>query len=122
MGIFKGEFKEGVTLNPAVFREYDIRGIAGQDFDQDDIVRLGRAFATDLKAHGLSRAIVGRDSRTSSPAYRDALVAGLTAGGVDVTDIGEVTTPIFYFARVHLGIEGGAMITASHNPAEFNGF
>lgn len=69
-----------------------------------------------------TQVVVGRDNRESSPAMRDAVVRGLLAAGCRVVDIGTVITPAFYFARVHLGIDGGVMITASHNPAEFNGF
>ncbi len=109
-------------INPSVFREYDIRGLVDVDFTADGVQSLGKAFGTYLLQHGASQALLGWDSRSSSPAYRDAITAGLLSTGVDVIDIGEVTTPIFYFARIHFNIDGGAMITASHNPAEYNGF
>ncbi len=109
-------------MNPTIFREYDIRGIVDEDISPDGVVLLGRAFGSYLRQHGLEQAVLGWDSRASSPPYRDALTEGLTSTGIDVLDIGEVTTPIFYWARVHYQLEGGAMITASHNPAEYNGF
>ncbi len=109
-------------MNPTIFREYDIRGIVDEDISPDGVVLLGKAFGTYLRQNGLSQAVLGWDSRASSPPYRDALSEGLTSTGIDVLDIGEVTTPIFYWARVFYQLEGGAMITASHNPAEYNGF
>lgn len=109
-------------MNPTIFREYDIRGVVDVDITLDGVVRLGQAFGTYLQQHGLDQALLGWDTRASSPAYRKALTEGLTSTGVNVLDIGQVTTPIFYWARVHYAVEGGAMITASHNPAEYNGF
>lgn len=109
-------------INPAVFREYDIRGLVDKDFTVPGITLLGKAFGTYLLDHQASQALLGWDSRSSSPEFRDAMTEGLLSTGVDVIDIGQVTTPIFYFARLHFNIEGGVMITASHNPAEYNGF
>ncbi|MCL6561427.1 MAG: phosphomannomutase/phosphoglucomutase [Firmicutes bacterium] len=111
-----------MQINPSIFREYDIRGVVDQDFDLEGVRRLGQAFAAYLLQEGIREAVVGWDSRASSPALRDAIIDGLTACGVDVLDIGEVTTPIFYFAYQHYGFSGGVMVTASHNPAEYNGF
>lgn len=110
------------SINPTVFREYDIRGLVDQDFTLEGVSQLGKAFGTYLLDHGASQALLGWDSRSSSPAFRDAMTEGLLSTGVDVIDIGQVTTPIFYFARIHFNIDGGVMITASHNPAEYNGF
>ncbi|MCL8208104.1 MAG: phosphomannomutase/phosphoglucomutase [Actinomycetia bacterium] len=109
-------------MNPTVFREYDIRGVVDQDITVDDVCRLGRAWGTYLRRQGRDTAVLGYDTRASSPAFRDAMTEGLVATGIHVVDIGTVTTPIFYWSRIHLGIDGGVMITASHNPAEFNGF
>jgi phosphomannomutase/phosphoglucomutase len=109
-------------MNPTVFREYDIRGVVDQDITVDDVRRLGRAWGTYLRRQGRDTAVLGYDTRASSPAFRDAMTEGLVATGIHVVDIGTVTTPIFYWSRIHLGIDGGVMITASHNPAEFNGF
>lgn len=109
-------------MNPSVFREYDIRGVVGTDIRVEDVERLGQAWGTYLLSQGADRALVGADTRASSPAFRDALERGLMATGIHVIDIGTVVTPIFYWARLHYEVDGGVMITASHNPAEFNGF
>lgn len=111
-----------MLLSPEIFREYDLRGIVDKDITPAGVEQLGMAFGTYLQDFGLTQCLVGWDSRASSPAYRDALTKGLVSTGIDVIDIGQVTTPIFYFARIHYNIEGGVMITASHNPAEYNGF
>ncbi len=111
-----------MRLNPSIFREYDLRGLVDQDIQPEGVEQLGKAFGTYLQNFGLTECLLGWDSRASSPTYRDAVTQGLLATGIQVIDIGQVTTPIFYFARVHYGIEGGIMITASHNPAEYNGF
>ncbi len=105
-----------------VFRAYDIRGVVDIDFDEQWVTRLGKACGTYFIRRGIRSAVVGHDCRHSSPAYHDALVAGLLATGVDVTSIGMVPTPVLYFAVKHLNRQGGIMITASHNPPEYNGF
>jgi len=105
-----------------VFRAYDIRGIVGQDFDADWVEDLGRACGAYFLAHGQARAVVGRDCRLTSPGFQERLVAGLTSTGVDVLILGMVPTPVCYFAIRHLGFAAGVMITASHNPSEYNGF
>ncbi len=111
-----------VRINPAIFREYDIRGVIGEDITPAVAGSIARAYAVYLAKDGVREVIVGRDNRASSPSLRDAVVEGLTSSGCHVVDVGTVITPIFYFARVHYGIDGGVMITASHNPPEFNGF
>ncbi|MGO9691247.1 MAG: phosphomannomutase/phosphoglucomutase [Syntrophobacteraceae bacterium] len=105
-----------------VFREYDIRGIVGTEITDPDVSALGRAFGTYMAREGKRRVVVGRDCRLSSDRYRDLLVGGLLQSGMDVVDIGVCPTPVFYFAIRHLDREGGMMITASHNPPEYNGF
>ncbi len=109
-------------VNPTVFRAYDIRGIVDKDFDENWVERLGRACGQYFLSRGVSRAVIGMDCRASSPAYNKALTRGLTSTGVDVINIGQVGTPVLYFAVVHLKTRGGIMITASHNPPEYNGF
>ncbi len=110
----------------AIFREYDIRGVFGQDLTPEVAERVTRAFAVYLRTQTPGEdplpVVVGHDNRSSSPVLHRAVVDALVASGCEVTDIGLVTTPVFYFARVHLGIDGGVMITASHNPPEYNGF
>src|SRR3989338_6582294 len=105
-------------MNHTIFREYDLRVDAAADFSDDVVERLGQAYATLMKGGPV---VVGRDNRLSSPRIHRALINGLTASGSRVTDLGEVSTPMFYFARTHLKIEGGLMITASHNAAPQNG-
>ena len=109
-------------MKKEIFREYDIRGIVGKDFDMADVETLGQGYGTYLHQHGGGRAVIGRDCRLSSPDVRDALVKGLIRAGVHVTDVGTCPTPVFYFALHHLKADGGLMITASHNPPEYNGF
>ncbi|MCJ7594353.1 MAG: phosphomannomutase/phosphoglucomutase, partial [Desulfobacterales bacterium] len=109
-------------MKKEIFREYDIRGIVGKDFDMADVEKLGQGYGTYLHRHGGSRAVIGRDCRLSSPDIRDALIKGFVRAGVHVTDVGTCPTPVFYFALRHLKADGGLMITASHNPPEYNGF
>ncbi|MGQ9485278.1 MAG: phosphomannomutase/phosphoglucomutase [Desulfosoma sp.] len=109
-------------MDPKAFREYDIRGLVDKEIHDEDVVRLGQAFATYLAPYGRRRVVVGRDCRLSSERYRDLLVKGMFSGGLDLVDVGVCPTPLFYFAIRHLGREGGVMITASHNPPQYNGF
>jgi len=111
------------SINPAIFREYDVRGYVGQDLDDSVFERMGRAFAAYLRERsGASPScVVGRDNRDSSLSYSDAFIKGLQAAGCDVTDIGLCTTPEIYFANSFLKTTGGAAITASHNPPKYNG-
>jgi phosphomannomutase / phosphoglucomutase len=112
-----------MTVASAIFRQYDIRGIVGQDLTIESARLIGRAYAAHLAAEGLIGAVaVGRDNRPSGAALRDALVEGLTSSGLDVVDIGVVPTPLLYWALHHVGVAGGIQITGSHNPPEYNGF
>jgi phosphomannomutase/phosphoglucomutase len=105
-----------------IFREYDIRGITGSEIADSDVLTLGRAFGTYMERQGKRRIVVGRDCRLTSDRFRELLVEGLLGSGMDVVDVGVCPTPLFYFAIRHLDREGGIMITASHNPPEYNGF
>ena len=109
-------------MNPQVFREYDIRGIVERDFDDDFVVNLGRAYATMLKRAGKATITLGRDCRLSSDRLFGLLSDGLLQSGINVVDIGVVPTPLLYFSVIHWRMDGGAMITGSHNAAEYNGF
>jgi len=109
-------------MNHEMFREYDIRGIAGQDMTEEDVLLIGQGIGTFLVRNGARAITVGRDCRISSDAYARQLIAGLRATGCDVTDIGVCPTPVLYFSIQHLQMEGGVMVTASHNPGEYNGF
>ena len=109
-------------INPEIFREYDIRGIADKDLTSPVIEALGRAFAFYIKEKGVTSATVGYDARLSSPRLCDDICRGLVSGGINVTVIGLCPTPVLYFSLFHLNPGAGVMITGSHNPAEFNGF
>jgi phosphomannomutase/phosphoglucomutase len=109
-------------MNRQVFREYDIRGVVENDFDDDFIIKLGRAYATILIEAGKHTITLGRDCRLSSDALRNRLLEGLLPAGIEVVDIGVVPTPLLYFSVIHWKMDGGAMITGSHNAAEYNGF
>jgi phosphomannomutase/phosphoglucomutase len=109
-------------MNPSIFREYDIRARVGLDLTAEEVFHLGRALATYFRRQGKQRLVVGRDCRLSSPEWSEQLVGALTAGGCRVVDIGVCPTPVLYFAIRHLEAEGGVIVTASHNPPDFNGF
>ncbi len=112
-----------MALAAGIFRQYDIRGIVGDDLTAETAAALGGAYAAFLAERGVQGSVaVGRDNRPSGDALRDALVNGLTAAGVSVVDIGIVPTPINYWALHHLDVIGGIQITGSHNPPEYNGF
>jgi len=110
------------VINPAIFREYDIRGVADRDYDVDFARLLGRAYATLVAARGARRVSVGRDCRLTSEKYAAALRDGLRAGGLDVVDLGMCPTPLLYFSLFHLDLDGGIQVTGSHNPPDHNGF
>jgi phosphomannomutase/phosphoglucomutase len=111
------------SIPAGIFRQYDIRGIVGRDLTRDVARAIGRAFAVYASEKGIRGAVaVGRDNRPSGPELRDGLVAGLTAVGYDVVDIGVVPTPLLYWALHNLEVIGGIQITGSHNPPEYNGF
>ncbi len=105
-----------------LFREYDLRGIVGTELTEDLAERVGRAYSTYVSTRGVTTISVGRDGRLSSPALHKALLKGLLAGGLDVVDIGICTSPLVYFSLFTLPVDGGIMITGSHNAAEYNGF
>jgi phosphomannomutase/phosphoglucomutase len=109
-------------MDKTIFREYDIRGVVGKDLTSEDAKIIAKAYAEYLQEFGVNEVIVGRDNRLSSLEFQKNVIEGLISYGCRVIDIGEVTSPIFYFARVFYKIDGGIMITASHNPKEYNGF
>ena len=110
------------SVKQEIFRAYDIRGIVDRDFDEEWVEMLGRACGTFFLQRGRRQAVVGHDCRHSSPGYQSAMIRGLLATGVDVLFINMVPTPVFYYAVKKFNREAGVMITASHNPPEFNGF
>lgn len=108
--------------NPAIFREYDIRGLAEKDFDKNFALMLGKVHGSVIAAGGGTRVSVGRDCRATSDAYAEAVITGMTEAGLHVYDLGVCPTPLLYFSLFHLDLDGGIEVTASHNPAEYNGF
>ncbi len=109
-------------MNPQIFREYDIRGVADRDLTDEVALGIGRALGTLCAERGKRHIVVGRDCRVSSKRLRDALVKGLVEAGRHVTEIEVGPTPLLYFAVHHLDADGGVMVTGSHNPPEDNGF
>ncbi len=109
------------SVNPKIFRGYDIRGIVDEDLSADVYYTLGRAYGTFLNQRRIKETAVGRDNRLSSDEYSAAFIAGLNDAGINTFDIGMSMSQIVYFSSYHFKTKGGAMITASHNPKEFNG-
>lgn len=122
-----GKYSIISDINPNIFRGYDIRGIYSEDLTEDVAYTIGKAYGSVVIKNGYKKCIIGHDNRTSSPSLCDALMAGIIDSGLDIVFIGLVTTPMYYFAQLHLKEENykmqpGIMITASHNPKEYNGF
>ncbi len=109
-------------MNPNIFREYDIRGIVGTDLTYEAVATLASAIGTYFQAKSAKRIAVGYDARSSSPGFAELLTAGLMASGCDVVVIGMVTTPVLYHTVFTRPVDGGVMITGSHNPPDHNGF
>jgi len=110
------------SFDPSLLREYDIRGIVGESLSAADARVLGRAFGSLARRRGARAVALGYDGRHSSPMLAEAMAEGLAASGIDVTDIGCGPTPMLYFAAHTQGLDGGVMVTGSHNPPDYNGF
>jgi phosphomannomutase/phosphoglucomutase len=110
------------SVNPAIFREYDVRGVVDKDLTEEFAYLLGQAHGTLMRRAGHNKVAIGYDVRLSSPIYARAMSDGILSTGVDVVDLGLVPTSGLYWALWNLDVDGGAMITGSHNPPEFNGF
>ena len=106
----------------SIFREYDIRGIVGKDLTVEIVESIGRAYATLALEQGCKTIAVGRDGRLSSSELRDRFTAGICSTGLNVMDIGVCATPLLYFSLFNFPVDGGVMITGSHNSLEYNGF
>ncbi len=106
----------------SIFREYDIRGVVGEELTPALAEKIGRAYGSLAVRAGARAVAVGRDGRTSAMQMREALLKGLLGCGLDVVDIGICPTPLLYYALFTLPVGGGVMITASHNPPQYNGF
>lgn len=112
-----------MSLSRNIFREYDIRGVAGRDLTEEAATAIAGAYAAFMAARGVKGALaVGRDNRPNGVGLHRSLVDGLLASGVDVVDIGVVPTPVAYWSQHKLDVVAGIQITGSHNPAEYNGF
>ena len=108
-------------INPGIFRAYDIRGVYGSDLTEDNICRIGQAIGSEALALGISTLLFGRDARLSSPSLGKALVSGIRSSGCHIVDLGVIHTPLLYFATFASEWDSGVMLTASHNPANYNG-
>lgn len=119
--IIRPAFMSKVTINDHIFRGYDLRGVSNVDLSEELMEHLGKAYATFLYQRRIWEVVVGRDNRITSEGYSKAFVKGLVESGIDVVDIGLTLAQIVYFSQYPLRFKGAAMITASHNPAEYNG-
>ncbi len=114
-----------MQVSPSIFKAYDIRGVVGRTIDEDFAEHLGRAFGSEARLEGQKAVAVGRDGRVSGAGLAAALIRGLKATGLDVVDLGAVTTPMLYYVAATRGKHGcnsGIMVTGSHNPKDYNGF
>ena len=109
-------------INSAIFREYDVRGIYGEDLNEDVAYTVGKAFGSYISKLGQNKVIIGYDNRQSHEVIYPALMKGILDSGVDVISLGLVTTPMHNFAKIYYDVDAGIMVTASHNPKEYNGF
>ncbi|MDQ7049536.1 MAG: phosphomannomutase/phosphoglucomutase [Enterobacterales bacterium] len=117
----KSQLQRVSDISETIFRAYDIRGIVGQTLSASIVKEIGRAIGSEAFERGEQRVIVARDGRLSGPQLIEALKEGLIESGRDVIDIGEVPTPLLYFATNHLDSTSGVMLTGSHNPKDYNG-
>ncbi len=109
------------TPPASIFKAYDIRGIVGNTLTPSGVEAIGRAIGSEARARGRNTVVIGRDGRDSGPELAAALAHGLQASGVDVIDVGQVATPMLYYAAHELDTQSGVMVTGSHNPPEYNG-
>src|SRR5262245_49307376 len=109
------------SLPPEIFKAYDIRGIVGKTLTAAGVESIGRSIGSETRDRNLSGMVIGRDGRLSGPDLSQALARGLQATGIDVIDVGQVATPMVYFAAHQLGTQSGVAVTGSHNPPDYNG-
>lgn len=110
------------TLKRTMFREYDLRGRESEDeLNDESVYHIARGFGAFITKLGLTECVVGNDSRTTSESFHDQAIKGLTESGINVVDIGTASTPMSYWSQYHLNVKGLFMVTASHNPAGWNG-
>ncbi|HHE39427.1 MAG TPA: phosphomannomutase/phosphoglucomutase [Candidatus Cloacimonetes bacterium] len=108
-------------VNPQIFRQYDIRGIVDTDLTNETLYLIGKGYGTFLRRQNMKTAVIGGDARLSTPIFKKNFIKGMNETGIDVIDVGIVATPVLYYSIWKLKTDGGVMITASHNPAEYNG-
>lgn len=111
-----------MKINPLIFRGYDLRGVVDVDLNPEIVLHLGKAYGTFIKRRGIKEAVVGYDCRKTSPEYAEKLIDGMSWAGIDVINIGMNLVGTFYWSQYYLNRKGGVFVTASHNPAEYNGF
>lgn len=111
-----------MQVTSEIFRQYDIRGIAGEQLTEAVAEAIGKAFGTLTIRAGENKAVVGYDNRVSSEPLKNALIKGITSTGVNVFDCGTIVSPTLYYSRILMGTNAGVMVTASHNPSQYNGF
>jgi len=111
-----------MKINPYIFRGYDIRGKAPDDLDAEKVEAIGKAYGTFLRRRKIRQAVVGRDCRLSGEGFQNAFTQGMISTGVDIIDLGLIMTPMMYYGQYLFQTNGGAMLTASHNPWNYNGF
>ena len=109
------------NLPPEIFKAYDIRGIVGTTLTPEIVAKIGHALGSEARSREQAAVVVGYDGRLSGPALAAALANGIQRAGIDVIDIGRVTTPMVYFAGYHLKTNCGVAVTGSHNPPDYNG-
>ena len=107
--------------SPEIFKAYDIRGIVGRTLTVAAVEAIGRAIGSEAQVRARRSVVIGRDGRLSGPELAGALARGIQASGADVIDVGQVATPMLYYAAHHLGTLSGVMVTGSHNPPDYNG-
>ena len=110
------------NINPAIFREYDVRAIYGDDLNEDVAYTIGKAFGAFVKKKGESKVLMGHDNRDTHSVLYPSLMQGILDSGVNVLSLGLITTPMHNFAKIYYNVECAIMVTASHNPKEYNGF
>jgi phosphomannomutase/phosphoglucomutase len=108
-------------VNPNIFRQYDIRGVVDKDLTDETVYLIARAYGTYMRRLNKKTVAIGGDARLSTPRFKTIFINGLRETGIDVTDVGILATPLLYFSIWKLKTDGGVMITASHNPPEYNG-
>jgi len=113
--------KKNMNISPHIFREYDIRGEADTELTNEVVLAIGKSFGTWLRDRGVKKIALGGDVRLSTERIKASVTAGMNSIGIDVVDIGIVTSPMLYWSLYHLELNGGIMVTGSHNPSEMNG-